>query len=63
MGLQIHTHEVITAMRCFVVCKRFARWVYLYTRMRKLQRCVAIVGFDALSFVKDLQDGFTSTHA
>jgi hypothetical protein len=38
MGLQKHTHEKITAMRCYI-------------------------GLDALSFVKDLQDEFTSTHA
>ncbi len=48
---------------CFVFCKIFARWVYLYTRMiwHDAMRCSRM--FDALYFVKYLQDGFTSTHA
>jgi hypothetical protein len=54
-------NKIRDSMLCFVVCKIVARWVYNNTRMR-LQRCVANEWFDALYFVKWLQDGFTTTH-
>ncbi len=54
---------------CFVFCKIFARWVYkkhawlaAWDEMTRCDiRCSLV--FDALYFVKYLQDGFTKTHA
>jgi hypothetical protein len=37
-------NKIGDSVLCFVVCKRFARWAYKNTRMRTLQRCVAISG-------------------
>jgi hypothetical protein len=98
MGLHQHTHENITAMRCYIgldalfFCKIACQMSLPQHTHDMTRRCVAIVGFDALffckivarwvykemclpsdafafefvrlcSFVKSLQDGFTSTHA
>jgi hypothetical protein len=72
MGLQIDTHEMkMTAMRggriwCFVLCKIFARWVYLNTRMwwkhSDAMRCSRLVDWWCFCICKVCKL-FTSTHA
>ncbi len=81
---------LLSRVWCFVFCKIFSRWVYIYTHMTRCTKwhdaLLSRVGcfvfckifstrmrwhnamrcsleFDALYFVKYLQDGFTKAHA
>ncbi len=65
MGLPKHTHEIITAIHYSdaLLSRMMLCFGKIFARMRWIwQRCVAFE-FEALFFVKYLQDGFTKTHA